>query len=332
VAYYQEQVRRERYAVDQEALRAHFPPQQSLAFVMRVVEKTLGVRYVRVPGAKLWHDDVQAYAVQDARTGRPLAALYVDLFAREGKYNHAAVWSLRNGSLRLRRSPQAALVVNVNSSGLTLDELETLLHEFGHAVHNNLSATRNVSQAGTSVLRDFVEAPSQMLEPWIYDPRVLALMREVCAACAPVPDALLAKAEAAKHHDKGVQYARQWLYAAFDLTMHGPDAPEPMALWARMEGATLLGHVPGSMFPAGFSHVATGYGAGYYGYLWSEVLAADMRTAFAKDRLDPVVGQRYRRTILANGSQVRPDELVRRFVGRDSNARAFFMELQRGIN
>jgi thimet oligopeptidase len=285
---------------------------------------------VRVPGVKLWHPDVQAYAVQDARSGATLAALYVDLYPREGKYNHAAVWSFRNGSLRLKRAPQAALIVNVDRNGLTLDDLETLLHEFGHAVHNNLSATRHVSQAGTSVLRDFVEAPSQMLERWVYDPRVLALMKNVCAACAPVPDALLAKAEAAKHHGKGTLYARQWLYAAFDLAMHGAQAPEPMALWARMEGATQLGHVPGSMFPAGFAHVATGYGAGYYGYLWSEVVAADMRTAFADDRLDPEVGRRYRRTILANGSQHRPDDLVRRFLGRDSDARAFFEELQRG--
>jgi thimet oligopeptidase len=275
---------------------------------------------------------VQAYSVHDARSGAPIAALYVDPFPREGKYNHAAVWSFRNGSLRLKRAPQAALVVNVDRNGLTLDDLETLLHEFGHAVHNNLSATRHVSQAGTSVLRDFVEAPSQMPEPWIYDPRVLAVMKEVCPTCVPVPDALLAQAEAARHHGKGMSYARQWLYAAFDLAMHGPDAPEPMALWARMEGATVLGHVPGSMFPAGFAHVATGYGAGYYGYLWSEVVAADLRTAFATDRLDPVAGQRYRRAILANGSQIKPDELVRRFLGRDSNARAFFEELQRGSN
>jgi thimet oligopeptidase len=332
VAYYQEHVRRERYAVDQEALRRYFPPQESLAFVMRVVEKMLGVKYVRVPGVKLWHPDVQAYAVHDARSGAPIAALYVDLFPREGKYNHAAVWSFRNGSLRLKRAPQAALVANIDPNGLTLDDLETLLHEFGHAVHNNLSATRHASQAGTSVLRDFVEAPSQMLEPWIFDPRVLSVMQEVCPACAPVPEALLAQAEAAKHHGKGAQYARQWLYAAFDLALHGPDAPEPMALWARMEGATLLGHVPGSMFPSGFSHVATGYGAGYYGYLWSEVVAADLRTAFAKDRLDPTVGLRYRRTILANGSQIRPDELVRRFLSRSGNAQAFFQELQRGSN
>jgi thimet oligopeptidase len=284
---------------------------------------------VRVEGLKLWHPDVQAYAVKDTASGEALATLYIDPFPREGKYNHAAVWSFRNGSLRLKRAPQAALVVNVARNGLTLDDLETLLHEFGHAVHNNLSATRHSSQGGTSVLRDFVEAPSQMLEQWVYDPKVLQLMREVCATCAPVPDALLAQATAAKHYGKGMAYARQWLYAAFDLAMHGSDAPDPMALWARMEGASALGHVPGSMFPSGFGHVAGGYGAGYYGYLWSEVVAADLRTAFAADRLDAAVGARYRRVVLANGSQMLPQELIRRFLGRDGNSQAFYEELQR---
>lgn len=329
VAYYQEQVGRQRFAVDQEAFRRYFPPQQSLAFVMRVIERLLGVRYERVPGARLWHPEAQAYAVRDARSGRPLATLYVDLFARDGKYNHAAVWSFRNGSRRAHRLPQAALVVNVGRNGLTLDDLETLLHEFGHAVHNNLSATRYSLQAGTSVLRDFVEAPSQMLEAWVYDPNVLRLMQQVCPQCPPVPDALVAQALAAKRHGRGVMYTRQWLYASYDLALHGADAPEPMALWARMEGATPLGHVAGSMFPANFEHLVGGYGAGYYGYLWSEVIALDLRTAFEPDRLDAAVGARYRRSVLANGAQRPPQELVREFLGRDSNARAFFDELNR---
>jgi thimet oligopeptidase len=328
-SYYQERVRRERYAVDQEAFRAYFPAQASLAFVMRVIEKMMGVQYVRVEGLKLWHPDVQAYAVIDTASGQAIAALYIDAYPREGKYNHAAVWSFRNGSTRLKRAPQAALVVNVGRNGLTLDDLETLLHEFGHAVHNNLSATRHSSQAGTGVLRDFVEAPSQMLEQWVYDSKVLEVMREVCASCAPVPEALLAQARAAKRYGKGMAYARQWLYAAFDLTMHGADAPEPMALWTRMEGATPLGHVHGTIFPAGFSHVAAAYGAGYYGYLWSEVVAADLRTAFGTELLDPNVGGRYRGTILANGAQVLPQELVRRFLGRDGNSQAFYADLQR---
>ncbi len=326
-AYYTERVKRERYSVDQEAFRPYFPPQDSLAFVMRLIEKTMAVKYTRVEGAKLWHPDAQAYAVSDAASGKPLATLYVDLYPREGKYNHAAVWPIRSGSQRLKRAPQAALVANLDRKGLSLEEMETLLHEFGHAVHNNLSATRHSSQ--TNVLRDFVEAPSQMLEEWVYDRRVLALMREVCPACKPVPDELLAKAVVAERYGKGSQYARQQLFASFDLGMHGSEAPDPMALWVKMESATVLGHVPGSMFPAGFSHVATGYAAGYYGYLWSEVVGADLRTAFGSDKLSAAVGKRYRNTVLANGGQVPPQALVRQFLGRDSNSKAFFENLKR---
>jgi len=328
VYFYTERVRRERYAVDQEAFRAYFPPEQSLEFVMKVAEKMLGVRHTRVP-ATLWHSDVRAYAVSDLKTGAPMAALYVDLYPREGKYNHAAVWSIRHGSTRVQRAPQAALVVNLDRKGLTLEELETLLHEMGHALHNNLSATRYAGQAGTTVQRDFVEAPSQMLEDWVYDKRVLKLFAEVCPACKPVPDEMIDKAKVARDYGKGLAIARQWLYASYDLALYAGDAPEPMALWTKMEGATPLGTVPGTMFPAGFSHIASGYAAGYYGYLWSLVVALDLRTAFAADRLDPQVGARYRATVLSQGRQRPPRELVRNFLGRETNATAFFDDLKR---
>ncbi len=328
VAFYTERLRKERYSVDQEAFRPYFPPQQSLQFALHVIEKMMGVRYTRVP-AKLWHPEVQAYAVSDAKTGKPLATLLVDLYPREGKYNHAAVWSYRNGSTLLDRVPQAALVVNFDRKGLTVEELETLLHELGHSVHNNLSATRYSSQAGTSVQRDFVEAPSQMLEDWVYDKQVLKTFAEVCPSCKPVPDELLAKARAAKDYGKGVQFARQHLYGSYDIALHASDAPEPMALWARMEGATPLGHVTGTKFPAGFGHVAGGYAAGYYGYLWSLVLAMDLRTAFAADKLDPSVGGRYRSVVLGNGGQRPPKELVKEFLGREPNSKAFFEYLKK---
>jgi thimet oligopeptidase len=329
VAFYTEKLKRQRYSVDQEAFRPYFPPQESLAFVFRVIEKMMGVRYERVADVALWHPEAQAYAVRDVRSGKVIAKLLVDLYPREGKYNHAAVWSYRNGAQRGNRAPQAALVVNFDRKGLTLDELETLLHELGHAVHNNLSSTRYSSQAGTSTLRDFVEAPSQMLEDWVYERPVLDVMREVCPACKPVPDDLLKQAKVAKHFGKGVRYARQQLYASFDLGMHDTEAPEPMALWAKMEGATPLGHVSGTMFPAGFSHLAGGYAAGYYGYLWSEVVAADLRTAFEADKLSPVVGARYRRIVLGNGGQRPPQDIVREFLGRPTDAKAFYKELSR---
>ncbi|MDQ6683647.1 MAG: M3 family metallopeptidase, partial [Pseudomonadota bacterium] len=244
-------------------------------------------------------------------------------------YNHAAVWGIRGGSTLAKRAPQAALVVNMDRKGLTLDELETLLHESGHGLHNNLSMTRYDAQAGTSVLRDFVEAPSQMLEDWVYDKKVLKLFQEVCPSCKPVPDEMIDKARVARDYGKGLRMARQWLYASYDLAVYADDAAEPMALWAKMEGATPLGHVAGTQFPAGFSHIAGSYAAGYYGYLWSLVVAMDMRTAFGDNRLDPIVGGRYRRTVLEQGSQKPPRELVRDFLGRETNANAFFEDLKR---
>jgi len=323
VAFYTERLRKERFTVDEESFRPYFPPQESLRFVMRIAETMFGIRYTPVP-AQLWHPEAQAFAVNDAATGKPIASLIVDLYPRDGKYGHAAVWSYRSGSTLGERVPQAALVVNFDRKGLTIEELDTLLHEFGHALHATLSKTRYALNAGTSTELDFVEAPSQMLEDWIFDRKVLKLFAEVCPSCTPVPDELIEKARSAREFTKGSQTARQHLYASFDLALHGPDAPEPMGLWRRMEGGTPLGYVAGTTFPAGFSHVAGGYGAGYYGYLWSLVVAMDLRTAFAADRLDPAVGKRYRETVLSQGGQRPPEQLVRDFLGRDVSPKAFF--------
>ncbi len=323
VAFYTERLRKERFSVDQESFRPYFPPQESLRFVMRIAETMFGIRYTPVP-ARLWHPDAQAFAISDAASGQPIAGLLVDLYPRDGKYGHAAVWSYRSGSQRADRLPQAALVVNFDRKGLTLEELDTLLHEFGHSLHATLSKTRYALNAGTNTQLDFVEAPSQMLEDWVFDRGVLQLFAQVCPSCTPVPDELIEKARAAREFTKGSLTARQHLYASFDLALHGPDAPEPMALWRRMEGETPLGYVPGTMFPAAFSHVAGGYGSGYYGYLWSLVVAMDLRTAFSANRLDAAVGRRYRDTVLSQGGQRPPGELVRDFLGRETSPKAFF--------
>ncbi len=113
---------------------------------------------------------------------------------------------------------------------------------------------------------------------------------------------MIEKARVARDFGKGVRTARQLLFASYDQALYAADAPEPMALWRRMEGATPLGYVADTQFPAGFAHIAGGYAAGYYGYMWSLVVAHDLRTAFNDDRLDPAVGARYRRTVLVAGS------------------------------
>ncbi len=326
--FYSERLRRDKFSVDDEAFRPYFPPQESLRFVMHVAEKMFGIRYDRVDGT-YWAPDVQAYAVTDVASGKKIASLYIDPYPREGKYNSTSVWGFRDGATSSNRAPQAVLVANLDRRGLTLPELETLLHEFAHTLHNNLSATRYASDGGMNVMQDFLEAPSQMLEDWVYDKKVLKLFADGCAGCKPVPDDMVDKARAARDFGKGLSTARQHLFASYDLALHGPVALDPMETWAKMEGATPLGYVPGTAFPAGFAHIAGAYGAGYYGYLWSEVVAMDMRSAFGADKLDPKVGARYRADVLAQGGQKPPQQLVKDFLGRDVSTQAFFDYLKK---
>ncbi len=326
--YYIERVKRERFALDQNSFRRYFPPQASVDFVMALSGQLFNVGFKPLE-QKLWHADAKAYEVVELGSGKLLATLYVDLYPRADKYGHAAVWPMRGSSTLVGRLPTAALVTNFDRNGLTLDELETLLHEFGHALHVALSNTRYASNAGTSVKLDFVEAPSQMLEEWVYDAKVLALFQKVCPSCEPVPADLLERAVRSRSFAKGLQFSRQHLYASYDLALYAKAAPEPMATWARMEGATPLGHEKGTMFPAAFSHLAGGYGAGYYAYLWSLATAQDLHTAFAANPLDAEVGRRYRDIVLANGSQVDANRLVERFLGRAPGNKAFFEWLNR---
>lgn len=325
VDYHLERVRRASFAVDQEALRVHFPPEASLRFVFALAQRLFGVRAEPL-GPAPWHPDAQAYRLVDAHDGHLLGTLFVDLYPRPDKYGHAAMWPVRAGAAGVL--PVAALVANLDRHGLTLDELETLLHEAGHAFHALLGKTRYALHGGTNVQLDFVEAPSQMLEDWVYDPAVQALFQQVCAECTPIPRETLARAARARDFAKGWRTMRQLLFAQYDLALHGRTREEPMALWTRLESATPLGHVPGSRFPASFQHIAGGYAAGYYAYLWSLAQAEDLRSAFAADKLDAAVGRRYRDTVLAPGGELPPAELMRRFLGRPAGNDAFFRWLR----
>jgi thimet oligopeptidase len=204
--------------------------------------------------------------------------------------------------------------------------METLLHEFGHILHGILSQTDYVTHAGTSVPGDFVEAPSQMFEEWVRREQPLGLFATVCPECPRLTRDEIARLESARRYGQGIRYARQWLFAAYDMSLSTDPKPS-LAEWKRMESATPLGHVEGTMFPASFSHIAAHYAAGYYGYMWSEVLALDMLSKFSKNMLDPKVGHFYRDTILAQGGQREPADMVRKFLGREPSSEAFFREI-----
>jgi thimet oligopeptidase len=201
-----------------------------------------------------------------------------------------------------------------------------MMHEFGHVMHGVLSQAEYNPHAGTSVKVDFVEAPSQMFEEWARREDSLKLFAQVCPGCPHLTSDDIARLEAARKYGQGIRYARQWLYAKFDMELSTNPRP-PLAVWKGLESATPLGYVEGTMFPASFSHIASNYAAGYYGYMWSEVLALDMLSPFKGHMLDPQVGVRYRETILSQGGQQEEADMVRKFLGREPSSDAFFAEI-----
>jgi Zn-dependent oligopeptidase len=329
--YYQEQLKKARYSVDQEALRAYFPTDATIRWALALSSELYGVKFVPAK-APMWHDSVRYYEVSDRRTGKFLSGIYLDLFPRDGKYSHAAAFGVRSVSTLAKRTPISALVTNFNRKGLDHRELETLLHEFGHVLHGVLSQTRYASHGGTNVERDFVEAPSQMYEEWARTREPLQMIHKYCTDCPEVDAALVKRLHAARSYGQGIRYARQHLYASYDMALFGEREVDPMQTWIAMESETPVGYISGTQFAGTFAHVVGGYGAGYYGYMWSEVLALDMLSRYGKNLMNPVVGQRFRRLILAQGGQKPAADMVREFLGRDPSPQAFFDEItgQRG--
>ena len=327
LAYWQQKLKQARYNVDQNALRKYFPTDAAVNWALHLSSILYGIEFkpVDVP---VWHQDVKYYDVFDAQSHQRIAGIYLDIFPREGKYGHAAAFPVRGVSTLEKRTPISVLVANFDRLGLNADELETLVHEFGHVLHGVLSSTRYVAQSGTSVERDFVEAPSQMYEEWARRKESLTLLASFCKpACPSIDDAMLQRLTAAHNYGRGIRYARQWLYASFDMSIHKESAGDPLAIWNAMESVTPLGHVAGTEFPGQFGHLMGGYAAGYYGYMWSEVMALDMLSRYDGKLMNPQTGRRYRQTILARGSELRGDELVRGFLGRAPNSKAFFDEI-----
>lgn len=327
--YWSEKLRQAKYKVDQEKLRDYFPTEAAQKWLFVVSSELYGIDF-RPMKVKAWHNEVEYYAVHDTASGEFLGGLYVDKYPREGKYGHAAVWGAYGGSTLNQRRPVSVLVTNFNRKGLNSNELETFVHEMGHALHGILSKTRYSEQSGTSVERDLVEAPSQMYEEWARRLETLSKVADYCEpACPRVDAAMTERLKDVKNYGRGLHYARQTLYAQYDMALHSKDAlkTDPLKLWQEMESKTALGYVPGQQFPGQFGHVMGGYQAGYYSYMWSEVIALDMLSAFGDQLMDKKVGAHYRNTVLAQGGQKHGEQMVKDFLGRDPDSKAFFNEI-----
>jgi thimet oligopeptidase len=327
VGYWRERMREKRFNIDEESTRKYFPSDATREWLLDVTSRMYGLKFepAVVP---VWHPDVLYYDVKDAATGAFIGGVYLDLYPREGKFKHAAAWPTRHGSTLAGRQPISVLVTNFDRKGMTFGEVQTFFHEFGHVMHGVLSETAYASESGTSVQRDFVEAPSQMYEEWARRPETLALLKAHCADCPQLDAATVKALQDARNYGKGIDYARQYLYAAFDMSLAGETPVSSMDAWKKVEGASVLGYIPGTEFPGTFAHILGGYAAGYYGYMWSEVIGKDMLSAWGDNILDTNVGLKFRKTVLARGGEEPAKAIVERFLGRPVSSKAFFDDLK----
>jgi len=332
--YYQQRVQRERFEVDQFAVAQYFPLERTLQGMFDLYQRLVGVRFVAVEDTHAWHPDVRLYHVDDAEDGHRIGSFYMDLHPRPGKYGHAAAFTLHPGRLNADGSYEpgvSAIVANFTKPGpgapslLRHSEVDTLFHEFGHILHQVLTRAPFVRFSGTSVERDFVEAPSQMLEHWVWEPEVLRGFARHVETDEPIPDALIERLIAAKNVASGLQWLRQVYFARIDLAFHAPGATKDLdGIAEELHAITAFDFVPGTHFQCGFGHLF-GYDAGYYGYLWSRVFGDDMYTRFEGG--DPQAGADYRRLILEAGGTRDGADLVRDFLGREPNNVAFLRDI-----
>ncbi|MFL5407276.1 MAG: M3 family metallopeptidase [Myxococcales bacterium] len=328
-----EALRKERHGYDAQSVRPYFEMSRVQEGVLDVTARLFGLEYRRAADAPVWHGDVTCYDVVER--GTVVGRFYLDLHPREGKYKHAAQFTLQSGQAG-KRLPEAALICNFPRPGSLLEhsEVVTFFHEFGHLLHHLLGGrTRWAGISGVRTEWDFVEAPSQMLEEWCWDATVLRGFARRADTGEAIPADMVARMRAADEFGKGLRVRQQMFYAATSLEFHDRDPAglDTTALAARLqERYTPFRHVDGTYFHESFGHLE-GYSAIYYTYMWSLVIAKDLLGVFRREGLlNPVVASRYRRAVLEPGGGRPAAQLVQEFLGREASFDAFAEWLNAG--
>ncbi|KAK8042467.1 peptidase family M3 [Apiospora phragmitis] len=364
--YYDRMMIEQEYSIDETKIAEYFPLQNTVKGMLKIFEELFGLAFVQLskeerakisPTGKaediVWHEDVIVYSVwDDSSEGNGFVGyLYLDLHPRQGKYGHAANFNLQPGFVQTdgsRHYPATALVCNFSKptpkkpSLLKHDEVTTLFHELGHGIHDLAGRTQYARFHGTSTVRDFVEAPSQMLENWCWTPSQIKALSSHYETGQPIPDDLIEKQIATKHVNDALFNLRQLHFGIYDMKVHEPKDHETIEkmdltkLYNELR-AELCGFAGPESFGEGynwgsgqatFGHLIGGYDAGYYGYLSSEVYSTDMfHTVFKKNPMDGKEGRRYRHTVLEKGGSQDEMTTLEQFLGRKPSTEAFYREL-----
>ena len=334
--YYDTQLRKSEYGVDNAEVAKYFPLEQVIAGMLDLTGRMFGVDYQQIAPTMAWHQDVTLWKVADRASGELIGHFFMDLFPREGKFSHAAAWPLvpahegKEGFVK----PVSAILANFTKptadrpSLLQHTEVVTLFHEFGHILHMTFSKTRYVRFSGAGTEWDFVEAPSQIMEHWCWKPEILSEFARHHETGEPIPVDLVDQLAAARDLNQGIVNLRQVSFGKLDMFLHGPG--QQRSIDEALEESMAISLFPlqeGTFFPASFGHLY-GYDAGYYGYLWAEVFGDDMFSRFENEGItNSEVGMSYRKTVLEPNGGKDAYELLRDFLGREPNSDAFLRKL-----
>ena len=334
-AYYSEKLKQERFNFDDEQLKPYFKLENVIEGAFGVAQKLFGLHFTQSHDIDTYHKDVMTYTVEDSQQNL-VAIFYADFFPRSGKRNGAWMTSYKPQFVKNNKNerPHVSIVCNFTKptstkpSLLTFNEVTTLFHEFGHALHGMLADTIYPSLSGTSVAWDFVELPSQIMENWCYEKEALALFAKHYETGASIPMDLIDKIKAAATFQQGMQTMRQLSFGLLDMNWHGIDPSEIADVkqheTTAFKETQLFPEVKENCMSTAFSHIFQGgYSSGYYSYKWAEVLDADAFEFFKEtDLFDPKIAEAFKTNVLSKGGTQDPLELYIKFRGQKPKVEA----------
>jgi len=329
--YLEQKLRVKKYSFDSKALSEYFEVTKVTTGLLDISSKLYGIEFRDVPDAPKWHPEVRVLDVMDK--GKKLGRIYLDLHPRDGKYKHAAMFSVRPGK-RLEdgryMEPTAALMCNFPKPGsapalMTHSDVTTFFHEFGHVLHHVLTQQDLATFSGTNTARDFVEAPSQMFEEWAWRRDILDLFAKHYQSGQTIPDKLFKAMIASRGFGRALGTERQISLATLDFEYHSRAWPfsTDEVFTQVMDKTQSFSYLPGTHFQATFGHLME-YDAGYYGYQWALAIARDVLTRFQKEGfLSGKASVDWRKTVLESGAGEDENKLVEAFLGRPHNLEAY---------